>query len=134
MAERISSLLRRSVDHLADEVPASYRLAVDALGDLVVGLHVDDERFFLTGGDRLVVADGEPATADVRITTSRDAIVGVLDADVALQEAIDTGAVTVFGSLDDVVRVHDTLHAYVHAAVRAPAQTELLDALRGVAS
>ncbi|KGI68012.1 SCP-2 sterol transfer family protein [Mycolicibacterium rufum] len=134
MAERISSLLRRSVDHLADEVPASHRLAVDALGALVVGLHVDDERFFLTGGDRLVVADGEPATADVQITTSRDAIVGVLDADIALQEAIDTGAVAVVGSLDDVVRVHDTLHAYVHAAVRAPAQTELLDALRGVAS
>lgn len=131
MAERISSLLRRSVDHLADEVPASYRLTVNALGPLVVGLHVDDERFSLTGGDRLVVADGEPVAADVRITTSRAAIIGVLDADVALPEAIDTGAVTVVGSLDDVVRVHQTLHAYVHAAVRAPAQAGLIDALRG---
>ncbi|KMO78138.1 hypothetical protein EV589_4894 [Mycobacterium sp. BK558] len=130
MAERISSLLRRSVDHLADEVPDSYRLTLDTLGSLVVVLDVDGERFSLRGGDRLVVADGEPVSADVRVTTSRATIIDVLDAAVALPEAIDAGSVSVVGPVDDVVRMNDTLHAYVHAAVRAPTQAELLDALR----
>jgi hypothetical protein len=130
MAERISSLLRRSVDHLADEVPDSYRLTLDTLGSLVVVLDVDGERFSLRGGDRLVVADDEPVSADVRVTTSRATIIDVLDAAVALPEAIDAGSVTVVGPVDDVVRMNDTLHAYVHAAVRAPTQAELLDALR----
>ena len=77
-----------------------------------------------------MVADGEPVSADVRITTSRAAIISVLDADVALQAAIDAGSVAVIGSLNDVVRVHDTLQAYVHAAVRAPTQNDMLDTLR----
>jgi hypothetical protein len=38
--------------------------------------------------------------------------------------------VSVRGSLDDVLRAHDTMLAYVHAAVRAPSQPELLNALR----
>ena len=34
------------------------------------------------------------------------------------------------GALDDILRAHDTLLAYVHAAVRAPSHPELLSALR----
>jgi hypothetical protein len=84
MGERVSALLRRSVGHLADEVPDSYQLVLDKLGTLVVALDVDGELFTLS----------------------------------------------VRGSLDDVLRAHDTLLAYVHAAVRAPSQPELLNALR----
>ncbi len=129
MAEPVSSLLRRSVEHLAEAVPASYRLMVDALGSLVVALEVDGERFSLIGGDRLTVTDVS-VPADVSIGTSRPVIVAVLDAEVSLQDAIDVGTVNVRGSLNDVVRTHDTLRAYVHAAARAPAQAELIDALR----
>lgn len=101
----------------------------DALGPLVVALEVDGERFSLIGGDELTVAD-EPARANVRIGTSRAAIVAVLDAETSLQDAIDIGTVDVRGSLNDVVRTHDTLRAYVHAAARAPAQSALIDELR----
>jgi hypothetical protein len=132
MAERVSSLLRRSVDSLADEVPASYRLTLHALGPLVVALDVDGEQFGLTGGHRLVVSEGTPGRPDVTIQTSRATILGVLDAHVGLQAAIEAGTVHVRGTLEHVVRVHDTLRAYVHAAVRAPAQDGLLDALRAV--
>lgn len=130
MAEPVSSLLRRSFGHLADEVPDSYRLTLDALGPLVVALEVDGEHFCLSGGNHLVVTDGEPASARVRITTSRATIVDVLDARAGLRDAVDAGTVGVRGSLEDVLRVHDTLRAYVHAAVRAPAQAGLLDSLR----
>jgi hypothetical protein len=130
MAKRVSSLLRRSVEHLADEVPDSYRLVLDQLGPMVVELDIDGELFSLRGGQRLQVADGAADTAATRIATSRAAILDVLDAKVGLAEAVEAGAVAVLGSLDDIQRAHDTMLAYVHAAVRAPSQPGLLVALR----
>jgi hypothetical protein len=130
MAERFSSLVRRSVRHLEDEVPDSYRRLVAELGPMVVELTVDGEVFTLRGGDRLQVSDGAAQTAGARIVTSRLAILDLLDARVGLGEAVESGSVAVRGSLDDVQRAHGTMLAYVHAAVRAPAQPALLSELR----
>jgi hypothetical protein len=130
MAERVSSLLRRSVEQLEREVPEGYRLLVAELGPMVVELNVDGEIFTLRGGDRLRVSDGAADTAGARITTSRVTILDVLDARVALGEAVEAGTVSVRGSLDDVQRAHDSLLAYVHAAVRASSQPTLLAELR----
>jgi hypothetical protein len=130
MVERVSSLLRRSVEHLEDEVPDSYRLLVAELGPTVVELDVDGEVFSLRGGDRLQVSDGAADVAGVRIVTSRVTILDVLDARVGLGEAVEAGTVCVQGSLDDVQHAHDSLLAYVHAAVRASSQPGLLSELR----
>jgi hypothetical protein len=130
MAEQVSSLLRRSVEHLEDEVPDSYRRVLDELGPLVVELNVDSELFSLRGGRRLEVSDGAADTAGARITTSRAAILDVLDARVSLGQAVEAGTVGVHGSVNNVLRAHDALIAYVHAAVRAPSQPGLLAALR----
>jgi len=130
MAERISSLLRRSVQYLEDEVPDSYRVLVAELGPMVVELNIDGEVFSLRGGDRLQVTDGAAQMAGAWIVTSRVTILDLLDAKVGLGEAVEAGAVGVHGSLDDVQRAHDSLLAYVHAAVRAPSQPGLLSALR----
>ncbi|TDL05889.1 SCP-2 sterol transfer family protein [Mycolicibacterium obuense] len=128
MAEPVSSLLRRSIGHLATEVPASHRALLDALGPLVVALDVDDEHFSLAGGDELTV--GEETSAHVCIRTTRTTILDVIEANVGLADAIEQGAVDVRGDLDDVVRAHDTLLAFVHATVRDPGQAGLLDALQ----
>jgi hypothetical protein len=130
MAERVSSLLRRSVEHLKHEVPDSYRFLVTELGPMVVELNVDGEVFTLSGGDPLRVSDGAAHVAGTRIATSRVTILDVLDARVALAEAVQAGRVSVQGSLDDVQRAHDALRAYVHAAVRASSQPALLAELR----
>jgi hypothetical protein len=130
MADQVSSLLRRSAEHLADEVPDSYRLVLDELGPLVVALDVDGEHFSLRGGDRLEVVDGAADAPGARIATSRAAILDVLDAKVGLEEAVESGTVHVQGPLDNILRAHETLLVYVHAAVRAPSQPGLLDALR----
>jgi hypothetical protein len=127
---RVAALLRRSLDRLAAEVPASYQHLVDALGPLVVEVEIDGELFSVRGNPNLVVADGRSGAAGVRIGTSRAAVLAVLDAELALGEAVEEGAVQVQGSLDDVVRAHDALLAYAHAAVRAPSVPGLLDALR----
>jgi SCP-2 sterol transfer family len=130
MAKGVSALLRRSVAPLADEVPASYGRVLDSLDALVVQLDVDGELFSLSGGDGLHVADGAAQSAGATITTSRAVILDVLDGRLGLQHAVEAGALSVLGALDDVLRAHDTLLAYVHAAVRAPSQPELLAELR----
>jgi hypothetical protein len=130
MAERVSSLLRRSVEHLENEVPESYRLLVAEIGPMVAELDVDGEVFSLRGGERLQVSDGAAQTPSVRIVTSRAGILDLLDARVGLDEAVEAGTVSVQGSLDDVQRAHDSLLAYVHAAVRASTQPGLLSELR----
>ena len=130
MAEHVSSLLRQSVGHLEDEVSDSYRLVLGTLGPLTVEVDVDGEVFSLRGGRGLEVSDGPTGAAGAHIITSRAAIVDLLDAKVGIDEAVQAGAVRVHGSLDDILRAHDTLLAYVHAAVRAPSQPKLLAALR----
>ncbi len=130
MAERVSSLLRRSVEHLEVEVSDSYRALAAELGPMVVELDVDGEVFSLRGGDRLRVSDGAAQMAGVRITTSRSAILDLVDARVGLGEAVEADTVSVRGSLDDIQRAHDSLLAYVHAAVRASSQPALLSELR----
>lgn len=134
MAERFSSLLRRSIEHLEEEVPDSYRVVVAELGPIMVELDVDGDVFALYGTDRVRVSDGAVPTAGVRITTSRVTILDLLDARVGLGEAVENGNVSVRGSLDDVQRVHASLLAYVHAAVRAPSQPALLSELRAGAA
>ena len=134
MAECISSLLRRSVEHLEDEVPDSYRLLAAELGPMVVELDVDGEIFSLRGGDRLDISDGEVREADVKIGTSRTAILDLVDARAGLGDSVEAGAISVRGSLDDIQRAHNSLRAYVHAAVRAPSQPALLTELRSGAT
>jgi hypothetical protein len=131
MAEPVAELLRRSLEHLAAEVPGSYQYLRTELGALVVEVDVDGEVFSVRGGVRLAVADGGASDAGARITTSRCAVLDVLDAGLALGDAVSAGRVDVHGSLDDVLRAHDALLAYVHGAVRAPSVPGLVDGLRG---
>ena len=131
MAEpRVAALLRRSLEQLAGEVPASYRHLAGGLGGLEVEVDVDGERFSLRGGGGLTVRDGPTSTAQVWIATSRVAVLEVLDAIRTLADAVEADRIRVRGELDDVVRAHDAVVAYAHAAVRAPSSPGLLTELR----
>ncbi|HZZ45471.1 MAG TPA: SCP2 sterol-binding domain-containing protein [Pseudonocardia sp.] len=134
MADTVAELFRRSLRHLESEVPASYRHLVSALGPLVVEVAVDDgdNDVFTLRADHagLTVRDGPAASAGARVSTSRATILDVLDAELSLVEAVESGRLEVRGSLDDVLRAHDTLIAYAHASVRAPSVPALLSALR----
>jgi hypothetical protein len=130
MAEPVSALLRRSLHRLASDVPDSYRRIARELGPLVVVVDVDGETFGVLACGEVVVIDGDRADAAVRISTSRRAVLDVLDAATTLSEAVESDRVSVRGQLDDVLRAHDAMIAYTHAAVRAPAAGGLLAALR----
>jgi len=131
MDSEVASLLRRSLDHLAAEVPDSYRHMVVELGALVVEVAADGEVFSVRAvRDRLDVTDGASPGAGARVGTSRATIVEVIDAEIALADAVESGRLTVLGSLDAILGAHDALIAYANAAVRAPSVPGLLDALR----
>jgi hypothetical protein len=130
MTDPVSTLLRRSLAHMAVEVPASYRHLQCTLGGLVIELDVDGELFAMWGGPWLEVVAGSAAAPGVRITLGRSAILDVLDARVSLAEAVESNRIQVQGSLDDVLRAHDSLIAYLHAAVRAPSVPALSVELR----
>jgi hypothetical protein len=129
-SEGVASLLRRSLDHVAVEVPASYRHLLRALGPLTIAVDVDGVLFALRGGARLEVVAGPAGAAGARVTVPRTAILDLLDATLTLGEAVESGRIAVHGRLDDVVRAYDALIAYAHAAVRAPSVPSLLDELR----
>ncbi|MCW2901061.1 MAG: sterol transfer family protein [Streptosporangiaceae bacterium] len=127
----VVGVLRRSLEHLAAEVPESYQRLVADLDRLVVEVAVDAEVFSLRAGrGRVEVVDGHAATAGASIATTRNTVLAVLDAEVALAEAVESGRLEVRGSLDDILRAYDTLTAYVHAAIRASSAPGLIDALR----
>jgi hypothetical protein len=137
MAERtgpptpVAELLRRSVSELRTEVPSSYRYLVAELGSLVVEVAVDDEVFSVHADRHDLYVDGAAPQAATRVRTSRSTLLTMLDAQLPLAEAVESGQVLVWGSLQSVVHAHDALIAYVHAAVRAPSVPGLLDDLRG---
>ena len=79
-------------------MPDSYRLVLNVLGSMVVQVDVDGELFSLRGGSRLEVSDGTADLARTRITSSRAAILSLLDAGVGLDEAVQAGAVDVQGA------------------------------------
>jgi hypothetical protein len=131
MAETVSTLLRRSLLYAAGEAPDGYRRFAVILGPLVVELAVDGEILAVTGGDVVAVDDRTaPGPADVRIATSRAAILAVLDAETTLSEAVLADRVHARGPIEDLLQAHDALLAFVHAAVRAPSTATLPAALR----
>lgn len=131
-AAPVADLLRRSLAHLAAQVPASHRHLVGELGSLVVEVTTDDPATFTVRGDgpRIVVTDGPAAAPDTRIAAGRATILDVIDARVGLAEAVEAGRLHVLGPVDAVVRAYDALLAYAHAAVRAPGAPGLLAELR----
>ncbi len=90
--------------------PTATGLLLEALGPMVVEVDVDGELFSLRGGGRLRGVGRSGARSwrrpDRQLAGRHP---GLLDARVGLDEAVEAGTVRVQGSLDDVLRAHDTL-------------------------
>jgi hypothetical protein len=71
-----------------------------------------------------------PEGAHVRVQTSRRATVALADAETSLVQAVETGALEITGTPDDVIAFHEALRSYFQGAVRAPSFPALLRAFR----
>ena len=108
----------------------AYRAMCDAAPGRRVRIDMDGERVdvAITGGEARV---GLPAgQAAVRVSTSRRATVALVDAETTLVAAVESGAIEIVATPDDVVAFHDALHGYLHGAVRAPSFPDLLRQFR----
>lgn len=130
----IAALLAESFEALAAELPAAHARMCARLAGKVVELCIDDERFaaiFSEGRARVLAADDAPA-ADVRVVTSRRAILAVLDARRSLTDAVLADEVAVVGALEHLVEAYAGLTAYLHGAVRSRSFAGLLRRFREV--
>ena len=101
--------------------PTVTALLVAELGPMVVELDVDGEVFSLRGGDRLRGVATVRRAWPVSGSSPRELPSSiVLDARAGLGEAVETGRSRCTVRSTTSQRAHDSLLAYVHAAVRAP--------------
>lgn len=127
---RFVAFLRRSFDVLAREFPEALRVLTVRMGPRTVVLAVDDERVQVRFGPRTPVLEPPDGSAAVTITTTRDAILDVVDCGTALTDAVLDDRLVLEGALADLLAFHDGLLDYVHGAVRAPSFPGLLAAFR----
>jgi hypothetical protein len=120
------AFLRTSLAILESEVPAQRRAMAEHLAGRVLAIAVD--------GDIVDLAfDGTVLGVPVRrveLTSTRAAILAVVDGDRTLADALLDGSLFLRGALDDVLACHDALMAYLHGAVRAPSFPLLLRRFR----
>lgn len=128
----VAALLAESFEVLAVEQPAAYARMCARLEGLVVELRIDGERLAaaFAEGRAGVRAGREDTAADVRVVTSRRAILDVLDARRSLADAVLADEVEVVGELGRLVEAHAGLLAYVHGAVRCRSFAGLLRRFR----
>src|SRR5262245_3800742 len=104
ISDSVAGLLAESFELLAAELPAAYERMCSRLAGTVVEIRVDEEWFVATfiDGRACVNADerAERGRADVRIVTSRQAILDVIDARWSLGEAVLADRVEVLGELN----------------------------------
>ena len=133
--DTVASLLAESFSRLPVEQRAAYDRCVGLLAGDSVELTVDQEAFFVVFEPGLARID-RVATGRLLATvrTSTEAILGVLDDRLELDDAVLQGQLQVRSELDDLTRVHDALLAYAHGGVRSPSFPGLLARFRAAAA
>ena len=126
--EPIAHLAQTSFHLLRSDAPTAFARLVDQMAgqDLLVDLGDEVMRIrFDEHGPRLHDPAG-PDEPTVRLTTDRATIGALLDGRLGLADAVDTDQVAVLGDLDDLLRAHDGLTTYIHAAVRTRSVPDLV--------
>lgn len=122
--------LAASLEALAREAPGAHRRMCAALDGDAVLFTVDGADVSVTcvGGDARIARG--VAGAGVRVRTSTQDILALIDGEVSLAGVIEDERLWLQGPLDALGRFHDGLQSYLDGAVRAPAFPVLLERLR----
>ncbi len=130
----ISGFIELSFEILRDEFPTAYLLLCSQLAPRTVQMFINDEVITLAfdpGGAHL---RQDVRTPTLELHTSRQTILDVIDAHLALHEAILVDAILLRGAIEDLAAFHDGLLTYVRGAVRCPSFPPLLDRFRYTSS
>lgn len=119
--------LLASLDAIADEAPAAYRVLQRALGNRAVSICVDGERMRLDmTGTRHVLRRVDDACA-VDLVTDSPTLVRLLEARCTLVGLAMDGPLFLRGAPEDLAALHDALLAFVHGAARSLSVSKLLN-------
>jgi hypothetical protein len=126
----IHAFVEASLTSLREEFPQAYYLMCRKLAGRTVLLSIDGEEIPLAFETRTARVAAKLARADVRVRTSRESILDVLDARLSLQGAVESGGLELWGTTEDLELFHEALLIYVEGAVRCPSFPTLLDRYR----
>ena len=126
----IAAFIETSLRTLRTESPRAYFLMCGMLAPREVELRIDGESVSLAFAPDAARRLSRARAPTVRLVTSRQTILHVLDAHLTLQEAVERDAIMLQGRTEDLSRFHDALLTYVRGAVRAPSFPALLDRFR----
>lgn len=128
-----ATYLGESLDQIERGAPEVYALVARRLGARVVHIVVGGEALGVrVEGARLLLdlaTEGDRAAA-IEARTERADIVALVDGEVTLEEAVTTGRVELWGSVEDLLAGLDALGGYLNGAARCPELGGLMEAFR----
>jgi hypothetical protein len=118
--------LTNALDALALEVPRAYAAFCRELRGLSLCIRVDGQcRYLRTSVERHVL-EREPSDAPgLAISTSRDALLELLEDRCAFVDAVRSEACSLQGSIQDLTRLEEALFIFVRGAARSQTAVEL---------
>lgn len=117
----VGARLVESLRSIRDRNRPGYEELVETVGQMRVALKVGEEALFVSfRGGEFWVRLGTSGDADAHVVTDRGTIEDLLKGRTDLDEAILDGRLIVRAPIDDLIRLHDGLQAYVRAAVTTP--------------
>ena len=115
-----AAALQAALAVLEEDQLAAYMGLLDLLAGLVVECRVDGVAFHVVGGRRLdVVAGAPPRAAQVHVTTTRQAIVALIDGEITVLQAVKAGQLDVMAETALLVRIGRAQRVFADGAARA---------------
>jgi len=124
------AFVEASLAALREEFPDAYYLMCRRLLGRTVALSIDEEQIPIVFEARSARVGDPLPQPHVRVRTTRRTILDVLGARLSLQGAVDSGALELWGPIEDLEAFHAALLLYVQGAVRSPSFPGLLDRFR----
>ncbi len=117
---RFRDFLSESLETLAREMPDAYGALCRKLDEREVAIRIGRERVGVVFSKEKAVVRRSSKQAAIEVTTSRAAILDLIDANTTMIEAVLGERLGLRGSLGELARFHDGLAFYLHGAMRAP--------------
>lgn len=128
--DSLQRFLQESFNTLERECRPAFTGLCTTLSHLSLGFRVDEEEIYLTFLPDQVFFLPLPPAEYLEITTSKAAVLALVDAELTLYEAVAHDKMIIRGDSRAIARFYDGLMLYLKGAVRSPTFPRLLDRFR----
>lgn len=128
--------IRASLEVLQDECPVAYESLCRQMDGRSLLLVIDQEQMHLHfSADNVhveAVSADEDAAALTRLLTSAQTLLDLADARLTIVEAVLQGCLDLYGNVDDLGVLYESILTYVRGSIRCQSAPTLLDHYRSV--